>query len=58
MNDWAMIQTWRQLGEDLRCEAETRQLARARCGRSPGAVPHELRAKEGTKRSGVESRIE
>lgn len=27
MNDWAMIQTWRQRREDLRREAETRRLA-------------------------------
>ena len=29
MDDWAMIQTWRQRSEDLRREAETRRLARA-----------------------------
>jgi hypothetical protein len=29
-----------------------------RCGRSPGAVPYELRAQEATKRSGVEIQIE
>ena len=29
MDDWGMFQTWRQRSEDLRREAETRQLARA-----------------------------
>jgi hypothetical protein len=29
LDDWAMIQTWRQRSEDLRREAETRRLARA-----------------------------
>ena len=29
MDNWAMFQTWRQRGEDLRREAETRRLARA-----------------------------
>jgi len=29
LDDWAMIQTWRQRSEDLRREVETRRLARA-----------------------------
>jgi hypothetical protein len=29
LDDWAMIQTWRERSEDLRREAETRRLARA-----------------------------
>ena len=43
---------------DSRTTASYRIQERGRRGRSPGAVPHELRAKEGTKRSGVESGIE
>jgi hypothetical protein len=35
LDDWAMIQTWRQRGEDLRREAETRRLARTLRKSSP-----------------------
>ncbi|HYQ85279.1 MAG TPA: hypothetical protein VEP28_14900 [Rubrobacter sp.] len=36
MDDWAMIQTWRQRSEDLRREAETYRLARTLRNGSPG----------------------
>ena len=35
MDDWTMIQTWRQRSEDLRREAETRRLARTLRNGSP-----------------------
>ena len=43
---------------DSRTTASYRVQELGRCGRSPGAVPHELRAQEETQRSGVESGIE
>ena len=39
MDNWAMFQTWRQRGEDLRREAETRRLARALREGSPRRNP-------------------
>ena len=48
LDDWAMVQTWRQRSEDLRREAETRRLARTLRNGSPGRYRVPARKLSGT----------